>query len=92
MGWFNRDERPSTAVPAVPLKPGTCECEHSRCCHERGTGQCHVQYEPHTEDNKTDKWSCCACQIFILDDDNGNDDTPEVPVDPELAELEKMAR
>jgi len=49
---------------------------------------------PHSETNKTDKWQSCACQVFILDDDNddGGDDMPDVPVDPEVVELEKMMK
>jgi hypothetical protein len=33
----------------------------------------------------------CACQIFILDkDDGGEDEEPEPPVDPAVKELEKI--
>jgi hypothetical protein len=35
----------------------------------------------------------CACEIFILDKDNGGDDnTPDVPTDPAVRELERMLK
>jgi hypothetical protein len=85
--WFYRKAKEEA------LKPGICECEHTRCSHENGTGPCTVQYAPHTEDNEWDVWAVCACRVFILDKDGGGgSDHPEVPVDPEVAELERIAR
>lgn len=80
MSWWKQDE----PQPAE-LKPGCCECTHQRCCHERGKGRCHA-----IEPEWVEKGFICACQIFIPKKDDGGGDAPQVPVDPELAELRKM--
>lgn len=71
-------------VPESGLRPGDCECGHSRCVHERGIGRCGVQYHP---DGECDAWTICACQIYIRDNDSddGDDDPTPTP-----AELERM--
>lgn len=86
MNWFSRKE----SEPKQELTPDVCQCDHGRNCHERGVGPCHVGYAPHSEENDTAEWTACACQIFIKDDDSDDDDPPESPIDPEVAELEKM--
>ncbi len=71
------------------LKPEICQCDHERCCHEKGKGKCHVGYPPGKE------WpygASCACQLFIKDDDSDDDDEPETPVDPDIAELNKILK
>ena len=83
--WWKKDTPPSVSA----LTPGECECGHSRCCHKDGKGRCGVGYAPNSEDNETNHWLQCACQIFILDDDNDDDDESD-PVNPEIDELEKI--
>jgi hypothetical protein len=92
--WKKKPEPIAMPVPEPkPLRPGICECDHMRCCHVGGSGRCQVGYPPNSEDNKTSEWSHCACQVFILDDDDDDgDDEPSVPVDPDVAELEKMMK
>ncbi len=86
MTWFKPDE-------AEPLKPGVCECDHLRCCHEKGKGACRVGFEPRSEENPSNEWTECACQIFILDEDHDDgDDQPNIPIDPEVAELQRMIK
>ncbi len=75
------------ALPEPPLKPGICECTHARCHHKDGKGSCFAQYEPNSEENKTDFWLGCACQCFILDDDDDDDGDPETPSPKELERL-----
>lgn len=71
-----------------PLLPGKCECGHARCAHERGRYRCHQMHPP---DSDTPEWTGCACQVFIpRQDDGGNDPHPATPVDPEIAELNRM--
>lgn len=66
------------------LRPGYCECEHARCSHVGGKGECKGQWPP---DEEAKEWTDCACQIFIRDDDDSDGDEPVVPT-PE--EMEKM--
>lgn len=66
------------------MKPGKCECEHERCCHEKGKGKCHASFPP---DKEWPYGSGCACQVFILDDD---DDAGPLPETPTPSELEKI--
>lgn len=79
MNWFRKD--------ALPLTPGVCECEHDRCCHVNGRGKCQVCYPP---DKEWPTGAQCACQIFILDRDNDDGDEAPDPIDPEVAELNKL--
>ena len=82
MNWFK--DNPNDEI----LTPGMCECEHERCCHDHGKGRCRVSYPP---DKEWPEGAECACQIFILDRDSGDGEgTPSTPVDPEVAELERM--
>ncbi len=82
-GWFRKPE---------VLTPGICECDHKRCSHVDGKGRCTVAFPPGPEFPNA-AYLICACQIFILDeDDNGGSDSVPPPVDPELAELKRMSR
>lgn len=75
-GWFRKPE---------VLKPGICECSHIRCAHIGGKGRCVVSLGV----------ARCACMIFIRDeeeDDGGGEPLKPVPVDPELAELRRIAK
>jgi len=83
--WWNKRE----SEPEVEMTAGDCECGHSRCCHENGKGRCHVHYPA---DKEWPNGAQCACQVFIRDDDYEDDDTPETPIDPEVAELERMVK
>lgn len=74
----------SAMKPEAPLKPGTCECDHERCSHEKGTGRCHVEYPP---DKEWPLGAGCACQIFILDKDDGEDPVPEAPTPSQLERM-----
>lgn len=67
---------PPAPIPDPPLKPGTCECDHKRCHHVGGKGQCTVAYPV---DKEWPNGAICACMIFILDKDNDNGDEPETP-------------
>ena len=64
-------------------RPGLCECEHERCAHVGGKGQCSVAFPPDKE------WpgSRCACQVYIRD--NGDFGSGTIPT-PSPAELERM--
>ena len=77
-----------------PLTPGTCECEHIRSVHRKGKYRCCVQYPPHTEDNDSDVWTSCACEIFIPEKGGGGnepipDPSPE-EVEKEIARYERV--
>jgi hypothetical protein len=72
--------------PEPPLRPGTCECDHERCCHIDGKGKCKAEFPP---DKEWPRGAYCACEIFILDKDNGSDGTPQTPSPSELEELWK---
>ena len=88
--WWRKDKQQE--VKPEFLKPGDCECGHSRCCHKDGRGACSVVYDK-DDDGKpypADEHWTCACLIYIPDDDDENDDTPDVPNDPEVVELERM--
>lgn len=76
--WWNRDH--------VELKPGVCECHHSRCGHTDGTGRCHAHLAPHSTYNTTDQWLLCGCQIFIFHHQSPQQSSE----DQELKELKKM--
>ena len=68
--------------PEPPLRPGTCECEHERCFHVGGKGRCTAEFPP---DEEWPRGAYCACQMFILDDDDDGEDAPETP-SPEALE------
>ena len=94
--FWNRKELPKSSNDVLPpkekpieLNPGTCECGHTRCVHYEGRGRCKAGYPPKTEDNPSDEWRFCACQIFIRDDDEDDDPEPETPTPSELADLYK---
>lgn len=71
--------------PDEILKPGDCECGHSRCYHKKGKGECMAGFPP---DAETPYWTDCGCQVFILDDDDdGGEDEPETPSPEELEKL-----
>ena len=80
------EPRPAPVIqaPEPPLKPGVCECEHIRCIHIGGKGQCTKGYP------KSDEWpdgAICACEIFIPKKDDPPDPQPETPSPSELEEL-----
>jgi hypothetical protein len=68
-------------APEPPLKPGICECEHERSTHVGGKGKCCAEYPP---DKEWPRGAQCACQLFILNDDDDGDDDPETPSPAEL--------
>ena len=84
MFWNRKSNPEEPSNPEEILRPGTCECEHMRCAHEKGKGMCHAQFPP---DEESPEWTECACQIFILDDDGDDDPDPETPTPSELLEL-----
>jgi hypothetical protein len=89
--WFRKPKPKEEA-----LKPGICECGHDRCHHRNGKDNCVVDLtetvSKEMRDAKPNSWWSCSCQIFILDeDDDDDDDSPETPIDPELAQLKKIA-
>jgi hypothetical protein len=92
MGLFGRHSQ----QPPEPefLKPGECECGHGRCYHRNGKHECGVAIttDSHDKDLPKSEWGECACKLYIPDDDGGDDDAPDVPVDPEVAELERMIK
>ena len=88
MRWFGWFRSPETK-PEEPLKPGVCQCSHNRSTHVGGKGKCKGEFPP---DEEMNYWTDCACQIFILDKDNGGDDTPEPSPDPAVKELERMLK
>ena len=92
MTWWKKEE-PITPKPEF-LKPGECECGHSRCLHTEGRYKCQVAI--YTDDYGRpllkEQWGMCACQIYIPDDDDDGDSGPPDPVDPEVAELQRMIK
>lgn len=93
MNWWNRKDDKPTVEPA--LLPGECECGHGRCFHENGKGSCHCAITEDYDGKRLPKeeWGSCACQLFILDeDDGGDDDAPDIPVTPDVEELERIVR
>jgi len=84
--FWNRKPKPEDSPKPLEeiMRPGLCECEHERCCHENGKGRCHAEFPP---DEEWPKGAWCACQIFIRDD---SDETNPQPETPSPAELEKL--
>ena len=72
------------------LKSGNCECGHFRCVHKNGSGACNAGI---SHDGGITFNFGCACEVYIRDDDDddGSDDEPEVPTDPEVSELKRIA-
>lgn len=70
--------------PEQFLRPGLCECEHDRSAHVGGKGRCKGSFAP---DEETDYWTGCSCQIYIRDDEGGDDPIPETPTPAELEKL-----
>jgi len=91
MGWFSNDNDKRPSKPES-LLPGKCECGHSRCCHIDGKGACRVAICRDDDDKPLpqSEWAICACQIYIRDDDDDSGDGPDTPIDPEVAELERI--
>ena len=90
--WPFKKKEIEIETSVVELKPGICECDHNRCYHEKGVGRCHVNMD-HThkkEDLQGIHWRC-ACEIYIRKSDSGGDNPPEIPDDPEVVELKKIA-
>lgn len=80
-GWMRKQAEPE-------LKPGICECDHERCYHVKGKGECTVGWP----DDGFEKGFKCACEIYIRDDDSGGgEDSPE-PTDPAVEELERLSK
>ncbi len=71
--------------PKEILKPGLCECGHSRCVHKKGKGRCKGEFAP---DNDTPFWTDCSCVVYIKDDDDDGYDGYQPTPSP--AELEKL--
>lgn len=80
MKWLGMESTPESG-----LKPGYCECGHLRCSHKNGREECHGQWAP---DEKQDKWRGCSCQIFIIDEDEEDDEGPEETPTPQ--DLERL--
>lgn len=74
----------------APLFPGICGCGHKHCAHANGEGECRVYFPP------SEGWmmgSKCACDVFILDnDDDGGDADPDTPTPSELEEIYSLSR
>lgn len=80
--WLKRLFRKEEAEARF-LRPGTCECDHERCCHVKGRGKCKAEYPP---DKETPYWTGCTCQVYIPDSNSDGDPDP-TPTPSELEEL-----
>jgi hypothetical protein len=93
--WWRKKE-PEVPQMVMAMLPGRCECGHIRSVHIEGIGHCAVDCTRLVTDKERARLSpgqyyFCACQIFIRDNSKGGDGVPEVPDDPEVVELKKMA-
>lgn len=70
------------------LKPGTCECGHSRSAHKKGKFRCMADFPPC--DEHPEVWADCACQIYIRDEDDDDDGSPGDAGTPSPGELEEL--
>ena len=92
--WKWRKIKPEVVQPV--LKHGNCECGHMRAAHVDGVGKCTVDITASVSDFDKNRlpsygWYVCACQIYIRDAGDNGTGSPEVPCDPEIAELKKEA-